>query len=135
MIALYPVYIHKDAHSSYGMTFPDFPGCFSAADDLTAVPRMAQEAIEVHFAGENFPIPSPSAPENWLHDERFQAGYWMLIPIDLSRICSQPIKLDIVLPEYLVQQIDTYVKSHYQSRSDFFEHIAKTTIYSYTNYK
>jgi hypothetical protein len=28
---LYPVYVHKDPDSAYGVTFPDFPGCFSAA--------------------------------------------------------------------------------------------------------
>ena len=27
---LYPVYVHKDQDSAYGLTFPDFEGCFSA---------------------------------------------------------------------------------------------------------
>lgn len=26
----YPVVIHKDENSDYGVTFPDLPGCFSA---------------------------------------------------------------------------------------------------------
>ncbi|WP_133154948.1 type II toxin-antitoxin system HicB family antitoxin [Billgrantia endophytica] len=57
---LYPVYIHKDPDSACGVTFPDFPGCFSAADELSDLPRMAQEAVEVYFEGENIPIPAPS---------------------------------------------------------------------------
>ena len=29
---LYPVYVHiGDADHAHGVTFPDFPGCFSAA--------------------------------------------------------------------------------------------------------
>ena len=35
---LYPVYVHKDPDSAYGVTFPDFPGCFSAADELRLHP-------------------------------------------------------------------------------------------------
>lgn len=31
---LYPVYVHVgNATEAYGVTFPDFPGCFSAADE------------------------------------------------------------------------------------------------------
>ena len=53
---LYPVYVHKDEGSAYGLTFPDFPGCFSAADELADLSRMAQEAVELHFDGEAFDI-------------------------------------------------------------------------------
>jgi hypothetical protein len=34
---LYPVYVHRDLESSHGVTFPDFPGCFSAADELAEI--------------------------------------------------------------------------------------------------
>jgi hypothetical protein len=35
MTMLYPVYVHPvDATHSHGAEVPDFPGCFSAADDL-----------------------------------------------------------------------------------------------------
>ena len=31
---LYPVYVHPgDESHAHGVTFPDFPGCFSAADE------------------------------------------------------------------------------------------------------
>lgn len=122
---LYPVYVHKDEDSAYGLTFPDFPGCFSAADELADLPRMAQEAVEVHFEGEDFPIPKPSAPEQWADDERFQGGYWMLVEIDLSRVSAKAVRLNISLPEYLVRQIDAYAASHHQSRSGFLAHAAE----------
>lgn len=28
----YPIAIHKDKNSCYGVTIPDLPGCFSAGD-------------------------------------------------------------------------------------------------------
>lgn len=122
---LYPVYVHKDADSAYGLTFPDFPGCFSAADELADLPRMAQEAVEAHFEGEEFEIPAPSTPEQWADDERFQGGYWMLVEIDLARIGTKPVRLNISLPEYLVRQIDAYAQSHHQTRSGFLARAAE----------
>ena len=36
---LYPVYVHMgDAKHAHGVTFPDFPGCFSAADEWSVRP-------------------------------------------------------------------------------------------------
>ena len=122
---LYPVYVHKDKGSAYGLTFPDFPGCFSAADRLGDLPRMAQEAVEVHFEGEELEIPQPSVPEQWARDKRFTGGYWMLVEIDLSRVSSQPMRLNISLPEQLVKRIDAYAKTHHLSRSGFLAKAAE----------
>lgn len=116
---LYPVYVHKDADSAYGITFPDFPGCFSAADELTDLPRMAQEAVEVYFEGEKMAIPEPSAPEEWQDDERFQGGYWMLLDIDLSRISTRAVRVNVSLPECLVARIDEAAEARHLSRSAF----------------
>ena len=126
----YPVYVHKDEGSAYGLTFPDFPGCFSAADELNDLPRMAQEAVEVHFDGEDIAIPAPSTPEQWAGDERFEGGYWMLVEIDLAKIRSQPIRINISLPEYLVSQIDGYAKSHHMSRSGFLAKAAEMAMHA-----
>ena len=41
----YIAIVHKDLGSAYGMTFPDAPGCFSAADDLDQLFEMANEAL------------------------------------------------------------------------------------------
>jgi len=116
---LYPVYVHKDPDSAYGLTFPDFPGCFSAADEMKDLPRMAQEAVEVHFEGEDMPIPGPSAPEDWQNDERFQEGYWMLVDIDLSKISTRAVRVNISLPESLVAKIDDAAKARHLSCSAF----------------
>ncbi len=122
---LYPVYVHKNEGSAYGLTFPDFPGCFSAADELADLPAMAQEAVEVYFEGEDMEIPVPSAPEQWAADERFHEGYWMLVEIDLAKIRSKSVRLNVSLPEYLVTRIDNYAKAHHLSRSGFLAKAAE----------
>ncbi|QCS64472.1 type II toxin-antitoxin system HicB family antitoxin [Achromobacter denitrificans] len=82
----YPAYVHKDPGSAYGITLPDFPGCFTAADDLQELPRQVQEAVELHFEGENLPIPVPTTPDDWAGDDRFQGGRWMLVDINVAAL-------------------------------------------------
>jgi predicted RNase H-like HicB family nuclease len=48
----YIVIVHKDPDSAYGMTFPDAPGCFSAADEIDDMFAMATEALELWAEGE-----------------------------------------------------------------------------------
>jgi len=48
----YIVIVHKDPESAYGMTFPDAPGCFSAADELDDLFVMAEEALSLWAEGE-----------------------------------------------------------------------------------
>ena len=43
--------VHQDAGSAYGITFPDAPGCFSAADCLDDLFGMAEEALELWLDG------------------------------------------------------------------------------------
>lgn len=79
----------------------------------------------MHFEGENMEIPVPSAPEQWAADERFRGGYWMLVEINLAKIRSQPMRLNISLPKYLVTRIDNYAKAHHLSRSGFLAKAAE----------
>lgn len=116
---LYPAYVHKDPQSAYGVTFPDFPGCFSAADTLAQLPDQVQQAVEVHFEGESMSIPAPTTPEQWAGDERFEGGYWMLVDIDLSKVSTKAVRLNISLPENLLHRIDATARHRHMSRSAF----------------
>lgn len=106
---LYPVYVHKDEDTAYGLTFPDFEGCFSAADEMQDIQRMAQEAVELHFDGEDSKLPKPSSPEQWLGDERFQDGFWLLIDIGTSKISPYQCQY-VSMSESLVKHIDAVAK-------------------------
>jgi predicted RNase H-like HicB family nuclease len=122
---LYPVYVHKDEASAYGVTFPDFPGCFSAADDLESLPRMAQEAVEVHFEGEDVEIPPPTAIETLATSSEYEGGFWLLLDIDLTKVNTKSVRLNISLPANLVSQIDRYAARHHMTRSGFLARAAQ----------
>jgi predicted RNase H-like HicB family nuclease len=117
---LYPVYVHLgDKKHAHGATIPDFPGCFSAADELDDLPAQVQEAVEVYFEGEDVEIPAPTPLEVLAADPEYQGGVWMLIDIDLSKVHTKAVRLNISLPERLVKQIDNAAKARHMTRSAF----------------
>ena len=117
---LYPVYVHLgDAQHAHGVTFPDFPGCFSAADAWSELPAAVQEAVEAHFSGEPDAVPPPTPLENLVSDPDNAGGVWMLVDLDLSRLDTRPVRLNVSLPSNLVQQIDAWAQAHQMTRSGF----------------
>ncbi|HTH58598.1 MAG TPA: type II toxin-antitoxin system HicB family antitoxin [Paraburkholderia sp.] len=117
---LYPLYVHVgDEKHAHGVTFPDFPGCFAAADNWEDLPAAVQEAVEAHFLGEEGPVPEPSALEDLTRNSEYEGGVWMIFDIDLSKINSKAMRLNISLPERLVQQIDAAARERKLSRSAF----------------
>ncbi len=63
----YPVVIHKDPGSDYGVTVPDLPGCFSAGTTVDEALVEVVEAIECHIEGlliDEEPIPQPNSIEH-----------------------------------------------------------------------
>ena len=79
---LYPVCVHQDGNGSLGAVIPDFPGCFSGADDWRDLPRMVQEAIEVHCEGEDLEIPAPSSLDELRDNPDYEGGQWVFVDVD-----------------------------------------------------
>jgi len=83
----YPVVIHKDPESVYGVTVPDLPGCFSAGDTLDEAIHEVVEAIECHLEGllmDGEPIPTPQPVEYHQQNPDYEGGIWALVSIELS---------------------------------------------------
>lgn len=127
---LYPVYVHPgdDAHS-HGVEVPDFPGCFSAADDLQDLPRMVQEAVEVWCDGEDVDLPAPSGLDVLVAKTHFVGGAWMLIDVDVSRLDvrsnQKPMRINISMPAGLVRDIDLAARASGATRSGFLAKAAR----------
>jgi predicted RNase H-like HicB family nuclease len=123
---LYPVYVHVgDAKHAHGVTFPDFPGCFAAADEWEGLPAAIQEAVEAHFHDEPEAVPAPTPLEQLARDPQYEGGVWLLAEVDLSRIDTKPVRLNISLPANLVQRIDAWADAHHMTRSGFLAKAAQ----------
>lgn len=128
---LYPIYVHVgDEKHAHGIEFPDFPGCFSAADDWQDINRMAQEAVECHMSGENLPVPAPTALEKLAADPEYAGGVWMLVDLDVNRIDPAPQRVNVSLPRFLLSQIDEYAQAHHLTRSGFLAKAAQEAMHT-----
>lgn len=117
----YPVVIHKDSGSDYGVTVPDLPGCFSAGETVDEALSMAKDAIETHVEGlllEGDSLPETLALEDHLgNPDLADAAYWALVEVDLTKLSGKTRRINVTVPDLLLRQIDAYVQSHNVSRS------------------
>ncbi|MBI5592043.1 MAG: type II toxin-antitoxin system HicB family antitoxin [Deltaproteobacteria bacterium] len=116
----YPVVIHKDPNSDFGVTIPDLPGCFSAGSTIEEAINMAQEAAECHIEGlliDSEPIPMPSDIEVHKDDPIFKEGIWALVEVDMSKLSLKSKRINITMPERLIKTVDQYAKRYGSSRS------------------
>jgi predicted RNase H-like HicB family nuclease len=116
----YPVVIHKDKTSDYGVTVPDLPGCFSAGDTLEEALTNAVEAIECHLEGLLFDgeeIPPVQAIETHQKNRDFAGGTWALVSVDLSKLASKAKRINITLPERVLALVDEQARREGESRS------------------
>ena len=91
----YPIVIHKDPDSDYGVTVPDLPGCFSAGSTMDEAFEMAQEAILCHVEGllmDAQPVPERLPLEVHLKDEFYADGIWALVEVDLAEISGKSVQ-------------------------------------------
>ena len=73
-MAGYIALVHKDEGTSYGVSFPDVPGCISAGDTFEEAVANAAEALAGHFAvmkADGEAIPAPRSFEELKRDRNF----------------------------------------------------------------
>ncbi len=107
----YPIFIHKDESSDYGVIVPDLPGCFSAGSTIEEAIHNAREAIECHLEEllmDNESIPLKNSIEQYLDDPDLKDGVLALVEIDISRISDKTTRINVSLPERFLKQIDEY---------------------------
>jgi predicted RNase H-like HicB family nuclease len=116
----YPVVIHKDKKTDYGVTVPDLPGCFSAGDTMEDALTNAVEAIECHLEGlllDGDEIPQAQPVEVHLKNRNFAGGTWALVSVDLSKLRSKTKRINITVPERVLALVDEQARREGETRS------------------
>src|SRR5215469_7503428 len=117
----FPIAVHKDDGSVYGVTVPDIPGVHSWGDTIDEAIRNAREAITGHVStlvelGEDVGF-TCSTIEDLAATKEYEGAVWALVDVDLTKLDSKPERINISLPRFVLHKIDTYVEKRHETRS------------------
>ena len=81
---------------------------------------MAAEAIELHLEGmieDGEAIPTPAPIETHRVSRQYRGGIWAVVPIDESTLRIKAVRLNITMPERVVDAVDRFAAEHGETRS------------------
>ncbi len=111
------VEVGDEAYAS-SVVLPDFPGCFSAVDDEQDLDKAVQEAVELHFEGEEFDLPTPTTLKQVQSQTSFDyPGVWMWFDIDADKISTKLQRVNITMPANILTKLDAIASREHISRS------------------
>ena len=120
--------VHKDEDSSYGIAFPDLPGCFSAGEDLAELERNAIEAIDLFLEGEDlssYPAGDMTAIRAGLDEADLEA---MLMAVPYVRSGGRTMRVNFTVDAATLAAIDAAAKRRNLSRRAFLVSAAHNEI-------
>lgn len=123
----YIAVVHKDSDSAYGVSFPDLPGCFSAADELKDVLPNACEALELWF--EDKPEVAPSdigVIARQCADDLANGAFLLAVPRVTT--AGKLVRVNLSLDRGMVDAIDTAAAARRLTRSAFLAEAARNEI-------
>lgn len=117
----YPILVEQGSNeTAWGIIVPDMPGCFSAADDEQDIVRNAREAIVLYLEGVS-ELPEPTSLAKLLVQKKNKKFAVLLVDVDVSAFESPKRRINIVLPDTLIQRIDAAT----DNRSGFLAEAAR----------
>ena len=118
--------IHKEADSDYGVSFPDFPGVATAGKSLDDAQAMAEEALALHIDGlveDGEALPEPSTLDAVMELPDSKGG--VAIRVAVKTEAPKCIRVNVTLPEDILERIDKCATSRGLTRSAFLTRAAK----------
>lgn len=111
-----------DADHAWGVIVPDLPGCFSAGDTLAEAMANVAEAIDLHVETvleDGGQIPAPKSVDDHHATGEYEGLMWAFVDVPVEKYFGPAEKINITVPKVMLAKIDSYAKSHGQSRSAF----------------
>lgn len=133
----YLALIRKEEDSSFGVEFPDLPGCVSAGDTVDEAVESAMEALDLHVRGmleDGDPIPKPRAFGDILReleaagDDDVRNRRVLVRDIALPEPKARSLRVNITLDEVLLRRIDDKANAEGMTRSAFLAEAARRRI-------
>lgn len=119
--------MHKDEDSSFGVTFPDLPGCFSAADQDEEVIPNAIEALELWFEDQPLVAPMRLDQVKAVAADDIAAG-GSIIAVPYIRNSGRLARVNISVDKAMLDAIDKVAAERSLTRSAFIAQAARNEI-------
>ncbi|WP_395396502.1 type II toxin-antitoxin system HicB family antitoxin (plasmid) [Novosphingobium sp. BL-8A] len=119
--------MHKGEDSAYGVTFPDFPGCFSAADNEEDVLPNASHALELWLDDQPVVEPSQLDHVRAVAAEEIMAG-GTLIGVPYIRNDHRVVRVNLSIERGILEAIDKAAAERRLTRSAFLAQAARNEI-------
>ena len=117
----YIAIIHKEKNSDFGASFPDFPGCISAAKTLENLRPMIEESIGLHIEGmieDGEALPEPSPLDKIVKSKDYADAVAVMV-VKVPATKEATVRVNITLPERTLANIDKKAAAKGMSRSSF----------------
>lgn len=125
----YVALVHKDPESAFGISFPDLPSVFSAADDEEEIVPNAVDALRLLAEDEELPVPSSHADilaRADVRQELKEGGF--LIRVPLIEDDTRTVRANITMEAGTLAAIDIAAKERGLTRSAFLASCARKEI-------
>ena len=117
----YIAIIHKEKNSDFGASFPDLPGCISAAKTLENLRPMIEESIGLHIEGmieDGEALPEPSPLDKIVKSKDYADAVAVMV-VKVPATKEATVRVNITLPERTLANIDKKAAAKGMSRSSF----------------
>lgn len=119
--------VHKDEDSAYGVSFPDLPGCYSAADRIEDVLPNACEALELWFEDAEDVAPRDlGAISAAVAGELAEGAFIIAVP--LLTASTKSVRVNLSLDAGTLADIDAAAAARRLTRSAFIVEAARNEI-------
>jgi len=119
--------VHKDPDSAFGVTFPDLPGCFSAADREEDVLSNAVEALDLWFEDADEVEPRPvDQVRAEVKDDLAQGAYLLAVP--RFSTSGKMTRVHLSMDRGMLDAIDEAAALRRLTRSAFLAEAARNEI-------
>jgi predicted RNase H-like HicB family nuclease len=105
------------------VAFPDFPGCVTVATTMEEACRRAGEVLSFHIQGmvsDDEPVPvegDESALLEMVQDYEGEGHRVMVVSLNVEIPSGKAKRINVTLPEYVLEAADRWAKTHGESRS------------------
>ena len=126
-MAEYIALMHKERGTSFGASFPDLPGCVSAANTLEDLRPMIEESLGFHVEGmleDGEALPELSPLDVIVKLKDYKDAFEVMV-VKAPDTPGATVRVNITLPEKTLAQIDRKAAEKGMSRSSFLAKAAE----------